>query len=110
MVPKSKTPSEVFATLAQQVDTEKAKEVNADFTFELEGNGGGTWTVSLGDGRCAVKTGAVPNPNVTIKMAAKDFVDLANGDLKAVPAFISGKIRVYGDYKLATQLQVLFNA
>lgn len=107
---KVKTASEVFATMAQQVDSDKAKGVTGDFMFELEGNNGGTWTVSLVDGRCAVKSGGAEHPNVTIKMAVQDFVDLANGDLKAIPAFISGKIRVYGDYNMATKLQVLFNA
>jgi putative sterol carrier protein len=107
---KLKTASEVFSTMAQEIDCNKAAGVTGDFMFELEGNNGGTWTVSLADGKCSVNSGPVANPNVTVKMTADDFVSLANGNLKAIPAFINGKIRVYGDYNMATKLQVLFNA
>ncbi len=105
---KPTTPSEVFDTLPGQIDLSKTQGINAAFQFELEGKNGGIWVARIADGGCSVTEGAMDNPNVTIKMVDKDFMALATGQIQAVPAFISGKIRVYGDYVLATKLQSLF--
>ena len=101
-------PAEIFAVMPAEMDADKAKGIHATFQFELDGPDGGTWAVEILDGTCNVKNQATENPEVTIKMSDQDFVALANGELKAVPAFLSGKIRVYGDYGLATKLPVLF--
>lgn len=105
---KPTTPGEVFATLSSKIDSSKTQGINAAFQFELEGKNGGIWVAKIADGGCSVTEGATDKPNVTIKMVDKDFVALATGQIQAMPAFISGKIRVYGDYNLATRLQALF--
>jgi putative sterol carrier protein len=102
------TPAEIFATLPSQIDCSKTVGIDANFQFELEGPNGGVWVAKLSAGACSVSVGPVEKPNVTIKMTDKDFVALATGQLQAMTAFISGKIRVYGDYNLATRLQALF--
>ena len=101
-------PADIFGVMPDEVNVEKAKGLNAEFQFELEGPDGGTWVVAVRDGSCSVTSGAQASPNVTIKMTDKDFVALASGKLQAIPAFLSGKIRVFGDYGLATKLPVLF--
>ena len=105
---KPTKPAEVFASMPAGVNSEKAQGINATFQFELEGPNGGQWAVQIADGRCSVKEGVSERPEVTIKMSDKDFVALAVGELQAVPAFLMGQIRVYGDYVLATKLPVLF--
>ena len=105
---KPSVPAEIFATLPNQIDSIKAKGMIADFQFELEGQNGGIWVARVNDGVCSVAQGPMAKPHVTIKMTDKDFVALAAGQLQAVSAFISGKIKVYGDYALAAKLQVLF--
>jgi len=107
-VEKPTKPAEVFASMPAGMKAEKAQGINATFQFELEGPNGGQWAVQIADGRCSVMEGVADQPTVTIKMSDKDFVALAVGQLQAVPAFLMGKIRVYGDYVLATKLPVLF--
>jgi putative sterol carrier protein len=107
---KSPTPAQIFASMPNEMNAEKAKGINATFQFELAGKNGGIWAVSIADGRCAIENQPAANPHVTIKMTDDDFVALAVGKLQAVPAFISGKVRVYGDYVLATKLPVLFES
>jgi len=102
------TPAEIFAVMPDEINVDKARGFNATFQFELEGPDGGTWSVEITDGGCKVETGATDSPEVTIKMTDKDFAALAMGEMDAVPAFLMGKIRVYGDYNLATKLPVLF--
>lgn len=101
-------PADIFGVMPDEMKAEKAKGINATFQFELEGADGGIWVVAVRDGGCTVTTGAQESPNVTIKMTDQDFVALAMGQLSAIPAFLSGKIRVFGDYNLATKLPVLF--
>lgn len=105
---KPTRPAEVFASMSAGMNADKAQGINATFQFELEGPDGGQWAVQIADGRCSVIEGAADQPAVTIKMSDKDFVALAAGQLQAVPAFLMGKIRVYGDYALATKLPILF--
>ena len=105
---KNITPAEAFATMAQEVNPVKAKDINAVFQFELAGPKGGTWTAQIQNGACTVENKAAEKPNVTIRMSDDDFVSLVSGKLQAVPAFISGRIKVYGDYNLAAKLPVLF--
>jgi putative sterol carrier protein len=102
------TPAEVFATLPSQIDLSQTQGISANFQFELDGQNGGIWVAKIAEGNCSVTQGPVDKPNVTVKMTDKDFMALTSGELQAFPAFISGKIRVYGDYNLATKLQALF--
>ena len=45
---------------------------------------------------------------MTVSMAACDFVDMTEGRLDGMSAFMSGKLRVGGDMGLAMKLQNLF--
>ena len=105
---KDITPAEAFATMAQGINPEKAKDIDAVFQFELAGPKGGTWAVQVQNGACTVENHAVEKPTVTIRMSDQDFVSLVAGKLQALPAFISGRIKVFGDYNLAAKLPVLF--
>jgi len=87
-----------FANIATNVglDPEKAKSMNAVFKFDLTGDDGGT-----------VMTGEGPEPNVTIGIAAADFVGIFEGKVNPMQAFMMGKIKVKGDMGLATKIQNL---
>src|SRR5688572_1036513 len=88
---------EYFATLEERFVPEQAKGVNATFVYELDGNGGGTWTVKVTDGKVSVEPGnAASNPTVTYKMAAEAYVQLANGEINGAKAFLTRKLKVSG--------------
>ncbi len=44
----------------------------------------------------------------TIKVDADDLIDLMNGNLSAVSAFMFGKLKIEGDMSVAMKLQSLF--
>ena len=56
---------EYFDTVHERFVPEQAQGVNATFVYELEGEGGGTWTVKVADGKLSVEPGTVPEPTVT---------------------------------------------
>jgi len=84
---------------------DKVKGMNAIYQFDLTGEGGGERWVKLVDETSEVGTGQAESPNITITMAAPDFMDLVAGKLDGTMAFMSGKLKVKGDMGLAMKLQ-----
>lgn len=103
------TPQELFDRLADQIDLEKAKDLNATLQFDLGGENGGQWNVALENGAINVNQGLTDNPTATVKMDAQDYVDLVAGRLNPVNAFMTGKVKVEGDLNAVMKFQTLFN-
>jgi putative sterol carrier protein len=95
---------EYFDTLDRRFIADKAKGVDATYVYELEGDGGGTWTVKVQDGALSVDKGAHPSPSVTYKMKAADYVRLANGQLNGAKAVLTRKLKVSGSIMLAKKM------
>lgn len=99
------TPADIFANLPENVDKSKLEDVNMTVVFELSGDDGGAWTLNIADGDINVSEGADDGAAATIKMDAEDYVKMASGDLNAMMAFMSGKIKVEGDLNTVMKLQ-----
>ena len=105
------TPSsckQVFEQMPSRFKKEAAQGLNAVYQFDLSGEGGGKWQVSINNDKCDIKEGAHSSPNVTISMAAQDYLDMVAGKLNPQMAFMSGKLRMSGDMGLALRFQGLF--
>lgn len=101
--------AEIFAQMPQSFLAEKAGDLSATFQFNLTGEGGGDWAVVIDHGTCTVVEGKADKPNVTVGMAAEDYVKMASGEISPVFAFMQGKIRLQGDMSLAMKIQELFS-
>jgi putative sterol carrier protein len=100
--------AEIFAQMPEAFLAEKAGDLRATIQFNLSGEGGGDWAVAIADGTCTIIEGQAENPELTIGMAANDFVEMITGDLQPMVAFMQGKIRLQGDTGLALKFQELF--
>jgi len=101
-----------FNDVAQALDSfdpQKLAGLDATFLFELSGEKGGQWTVSVADNQIDITERATADPTTTFKMAADDFLAMANGELNPVAAFMQGKIKIEGDMSIAMRLQTLFS-
>ncbi len=100
---------DIFSEMQKRVDANSGKfgGLKAVFQFEITGADPGNYSVTVGDGSAKVNEGISDSPNVTITMASNDFVDMVEGRLDSMAAFMGGKLKVKGDMMLAMQLQTL---
>ena len=99
---------EIFELLPSKFRADKAAGVNSTIQYDITGDGGGTWHAVIKDGTCNVGTGAGTNPNLTLTMSAKDWIDMATGKLSGQMAFMSGKLKLKGDMGLAMKIGSMF--
>lgn len=100
--------AEIFAQMPEAFLADKAGDLNATFQFDLSGEGGGDWAVTIANGQCSVVEGKSEKADVTVSMAADDFVKMISGELQPLVAFMQGKVKLQGDMNLAMKLQELF--
>ncbi len=67
-------------------------------------------TVSFVDGKGTVEKGTTAEPNMTIKTDSKTIIDILSGNLSAMRAFMSGKIKADGPARDLMKLQHLLKA
>lgn len=102
------TIQEVMDALPGSFLADKAAGVNARFQFELTGEGGGTWTVSIAEGKCSVQSGPAEAPNVTFSASAADYLAITRGELDPMKAFMGGKLSIKGDMGLMMRFMQFF--
>jgi len=98
----------IFDAMPSQINADAAKGMNSTIQFKLTGDGGGDYYVEIKDGAANVSQGTHASPNMTMTLAAQDYVDLIGGKLNGQMAFMSGKLKIAGDMGLAMKMQTLF--
>ncbi len=102
------TVAELFERMPGQFNAEKAGDMNAVILFDLSGDGGGQWSVTIANGACDIVTGAADSPKATVRMDAGDYHDMITGKLNPMMAFMSGKVKVEGDLNTVMKFQSIF--
>jgi len=98
----------IFAQLPERLNPTAAQGLDAVIQYDLSGEDGGQYYAIIANGACEVNEGRHDSPTLTVSMAASDFVDMIQGRLDGMSAFMSGKLRISGDMGLAMKLQTLF--
>jgi len=103
------TVKETFDQMASRFKPERAAGTNATIQYDVSGEGGGTWHAVIKDGACTVAAGSATNPNLTLQIAAQDWVDMTSGKQSGQMLFMSGKLKLKGDMGLAMKLGSMFS-
>ena len=103
------TPAELFEQMQGKIADrpELADEVGAVFQFDVSGDDGGSWVVDLREAPGQVRTGAADDADCVISVTAKDLVGIMSGQVDPQMAFMMGRIKVAGNFMLATKLRAL---
>ncbi len=103
------TVKETFDLMSSRFKPDKATGVNAVIQYEITGEGGGTWSATIKDGKCSVASGAAASPNLTLTISGQDWLDMLAGKLNPQMAFMSGKLKLKGDMGLAMKIGSMFS-
>jgi putative sterol carrier protein len=95
-IPKVKIESakDFITTLPQSVPQEYLEEVDTNFHFDIEGEGGGQFSVIVKDNNIEVLEHFEGEPNCVIKAKEENFIKLLRGELNPMMAVFSGKLKV----------------
>ncbi|HSL91419.1 MAG TPA: SCP2 sterol-binding domain-containing protein [Candidatus Limnocylindrales bacterium] len=85
----------------------KLAGLNCVYQFRV---GDASYNVAFTDGNAVVSKGEASAPNCTVAMADNDFLDLLSGKLNGQMAFMTGKLKIAGDFGLALKLESLLKA
>jgi putative sterol carrier protein len=97
-----------MASLSDRFRPLLAGKMQAFVQFELTGNSGGSWTLTISDGSCSTSPGNAKQPDATVTMSAADFVGINTGAVYAPDIFWSGQINIQGDVEVVIALAPIF--
>ncbi len=103
------TPKSYFEEkIANKVKTsspEEREKINAIYEFNITGDNGGVWTVTILKDAGTVEAGSKGNAKCTVTASSAYFMNIVAGKMNAQMAFMSGKLKIKGDMGLAMKLQ-----
>jgi len=98
----------IFEGLPDAFQADQAAGVDVVFQFNISGPKGGVWHATIKEGTCEVTQGSHDSPTTTIDMADDDFVKMIAGELNAMVAYTSGKVKIGGDLMKSQLIEKLF--
>jgi putative sterol carrier protein len=98
----------VFDAMPSAFQPQAAAGVDVVFQFTISGPGGGDWYAAIKDGECAVQPGLHGKPTTTLRMSDDDFRKYVGGQLPAMQAYSSGKLKIEGDLMKSQLVEKLF--
>ncbi|UCH33604.1 MAG: neutral/alkaline non-lysosomal ceramidase N-terminal domain-containing protein [Armatimonadota bacterium] len=97
-----------FLGLPDSFNAEAAGDLKAVYYFNVTGEKGGDYAITVADGKCAVEQAKPEGPDVTVTIADADMLALARGELDPVAAYMGGKLVIDGDMSLALKMPEVF--
>ena len=98
----------IFPNMVDRFLPEKAEGINASILFDLSGDNGGMFWLKIGGGTIEHGEGEISDPAMTLKASADDWHAVSIGQLNAMQAFMTGKLKILGEMSLAMKLQTMF--
>ncbi len=102
------TIAESFATMVTIFNPAAAGNMNKTLQWNITGDEAGIYALKIAGGTCELITGGVEKPDMALTVLDKDWLAIASGEMNAMTAFTSGKLKLTGDMMLAMKVQQLF--
>ncbi len=88
------TAKEFIYSLQETVNSQTLQDKDTVFHFDLEGEGGGAFTVKIQNGKLEIAEGLNETSKCTVRAKADNFMKVINGELKPLNALLFGKVKV----------------
>ncbi len=93
--------------LAERFRVREAGALDARFVIDIEGRG--PTTVHVHGGRCLVTPGDDPRAAARLVTDPRTWLQLVDGRVDGIAAFIAGRLSISGDLNLAARFETLFD-
>jgi len=98
----------IFEAMPSSLNKAAAQDANSVYQFNLSGEGGGQFVVTIKHGECTVKEGVIPAPDATISATAGDYMNIVTGAYPFGLAYINGRLKVEGNLRLVLRMGAYF--
>ena len=95
--PRPLQPKDFFETQYSRFIPEKAISTDVHISYNIEGDGGGEWTLIVKNSNCTIREGGDPTARTQVKMSSKIYLSLAQGKLDGRVGYMLGQIKIKGD-------------
>ena len=102
------TAKELIEGMPAAFDPAAAGDLKTEIQFDISGEGGGKWAISIAGGRCEVRGGETVGPALTIESPADVWVKIARGEIDRPKALMQGLYKVKGDMNVLVRMPQLF--
>jgi len=104
-----KTVQQAIEGMTLSIDPNEAKDLNATIQFNVSGEGGGDYYLSIADGKCTFTEGSTPPPTLTIETPADVWLKIARKELNGAIALMTGKYKGKGKMGLLMKMDKIFS-
>ena len=87
----------------------EAKDLNATIQFNVNGEGGGDYYLTIADGKCDFSAGTTPDPTLTISTPADVWLKIARKEMNGAMALMTGKYKGSGKMGLLMKMDKIFS-
>ena len=101
---------DAFDAMPYGLNKELTKDIDVVVQFELTGDEEQISHLIIKDQKCEYIKGLHPNPTVTIKADSKLWLDITNGDIDSVKAYLDKKYEMVGDASIMLNFDKLFDS
>jgi putative sterol carrier protein len=102
------TTEQVFEGMRRTFRADVARGVHARYQFRFKAPQAGDWWIIVNDGAFMMGKGTIDSPDVTFACTGSDWVELANGTLGGIRAYLTRRLHVNGSQALARKLDDMF--
>jgi putative sterol carrier protein len=102
------TVDETIKGLQEHFNPEAAAGLNKILQLNLSGDEAGKWAIKIANQTCELIPDGVEKPDLTLSLADKDWIAIAEGKLDPMNAYMTGKLKATGDITLAMRIPSIF--
>lgn len=102
------TVKEIIEKMPVVFDANAAKGLNAIFQFNITGDDGGMWHLTVKDGACELQEGQHSIPTVSLTMTGTTWLSIVNKKMNAMQASMSGRLKTVGSMMMAQKIPTIF--
>lgn len=106
---RPKTVLQAIEGMTISLNPDEAKDLKATIQFNISGEGGGDYYLSIADGKCDFSVGVVTDPTLTINTPADVWLKIARKEMNGAMALMTGKYKVSGKMGLLMKMDKIFS-